>query len=70
MTVSAPSLKQKMERQHGGSVTQMREVRVGGVEPTTYLVSSPLVLKTEKCPMTGCPEVARSAVQLWKLFMY
>ena len=38
----------------------MKEVDVGGVEPTTYVVSFPWVLKTVKYPVTGCLEVAHS----------
>ena len=43
---------------------------LGGVEPTTYVVSFPRVLKTVKFPVTGCPEVAHSAGRLRENFVY
>ena len=36
----------------------------------TYVVSFPRVLKTVRCPVTGCLSVAHSAVRLRENFMY
>ena len=63
-------MKQHMDRQHGGSVPHTREVDVGWGEPTTYVVSFPLVMKTVKCPVTVCPEVLLSPGRLRDHFMY
>ena len=49
-------------RQGGWSLVEKVQV--------TYVVSFPLVLKTVKCPVIGCPEVARSAGRLREHFMY
>ena len=70
VVVAASYMKQHMDRQHGGSVPQKRVFDVGWVEPTTYVVSFPLVMKTVKFPVTVCPEVSLSAGRLRDHFMY
>ena len=44
-----------MERKHGSSVPQKKEVGIWGGIPVTNVVSIPQVLKTVKLPVIGCP---------------
>ena len=69
--MAASSLKGHMERQNVRSVPQTSEVEIWrGGEPVTYVVSLTWVLKTVRCPVTGCLAVAYSTVRLRENFMY
>ena len=55
---------------HGICAPHTRGVDEVGGGPATYVVSFHRVIKEVKCPMTGCPAVAHSAVRLHKHLMY
>ena len=70
VTVVSSSLKQHMAWLHGICVPQTRGVNEVGGGPTIFVVSFPRVLKSVKCPVLGCPEVAHSAGRQQKFLMY
>ena len=70
MTVLASSLRGHTMRQYGKSSPQTREVEIGGGGGITYVVSLPWVLKTVRCPVPGCPEIAHSAGRMREHLMY
>ena len=70
VTVVASYFKSHMARNHGICIPQTRGADEIGGGLTTYVVSLPKVLQEVRCPVTGCPAVAHSAVRLRKHFMY
>ena len=59
-----------MERTHGSTLYQTREVDIRGGVIETYLVYFPCILNSVAYPVEGCPERSHTLERLREKFLY